>query len=485
MLVIAVCAAAFGAVMLISSGRASYRVAAIFDTADGIIPGNQVKIAGVAVGSVDQVALAPGPKARIVMSLASGQGPFHRDATCTVLPEGLISENFVQCNPGSADGRPLARGAEGVPTVTLAHTTVPASLQQVLDVFSLPVDDRLRVMIDELGIATAGRGDDLNALLKRSNPALIQAQRVLTIIGAQRQQLATGISQTDRVLAALANQKQSVRSFVDRAAVVARASATHRTALGLSIKRLPALLDAARPGLRSLDTAINHGTPLLESLRSAAPELTTATYDVRSFVGAGIPALKSLGSATGIAQAAVHAASPVVADLESTSGKAVPFALDLDRLLVSTRDTGGLDGLLSLFYALAGFTSSYDTISHLAAGIIDPAPQCLENSGLPGCSYKYSALGNGTIPTDDPACGPRSGALWDPPTNCQSTAVSLARHGARNVRPSRKGTRATKAVSKSAAPLAPVTASTPALGHAQAPSRVNVLQPLLNFLLGR
>lgn len=484
-LVIAVFAAAFGAVMLITSGRASSRVAAIFDTAHGIIPGNQVKIAGVAVGRVDQVALAPGPKARIVMSLTSGQSSFHRDATCTILPEGLISENFVQCDPGSSRRGPLARGAQGIPTMPLAQTTVPASLQQVLDVFSLPVDDRLRVMINELGIATAGRGEDLNALLARSNPALVQAQRVLAIVDAQRQQLATGISQTGRVLAALANEKRSVRSFVDDAAVVAQASATHRTALGLSIQRLPGLLDAVRPGLRSLNNAIDHGTPLLDSLRSAAPELTASTYAFPPFVRAGIPALQSLGSATGIAQAAVQAAGPVVANLKRASAEAIPFALDLDRLLVSSRDAGGLDGLLSLFYALATFTSAYDTISHLAAGIIVPSPQCMGNTGVAGCSYKYSAPGSGTIPTDDPACGPQSAALWAPPTNCQSSSVSLARDRGRKLRLSRAGRRQTRVASNTAAPIAPRTAGAPAVGHAQAPTQADILQPLLNFLLGR
>ena len=43
----------------------------------------------------------------------------------------------------------------------------------------MPVDVRLQVLINELGIATAGRGEDLKALLERSNPALGQAQQVL------------------------------------------------------------------------------------------------------------------------------------------------------------------------------------------------------------------------------------------------------------------------------------------------------------------
>ena len=480
--------AAIGAALIVTGDGSSYRVAATFDTAHGIIAGNQVKVAGVAVGRVDEVELAPGPKARVVMSLDSERGPFRRDATCTILPEGLISENFVQCDPGSSR-EPLARAAQGVPTVPLARTTVPASLQQVLDVFSAPVPDRLRVIVNELGIATAGRGEDLNALLKRSNPALVEAQRVLKIVNAQREELATGIRQTNRVLAELADEKRSVRSFVDNAAIVARSSAAHKAALGQSIRRLPGLLDAVRPGLRSLDRAVDRGTPLLDSLRSAAPALTTSTRAFSSFVDAAIPALKSLSPTARIAQRAVRAARPVVAHLKRASAEATPFARDLNGLLVSTRDSGGIEGLMTLFYALATFTSAYDEISHLASGIIQLSPQCIPNTGAPGCSYKYSAPGNGTIPTDDPACGPQSGAMWDPPTNCRSSGVPIRSHAKRNVRQSGSERPATKRPRRAAPAKTPAAgeAKPPAAGEAKAPAPANPpanpIQRLLDFLL--
>src|SRR5882762_9831153 len=167
---IALLAAAGVATALVGAGATgSYRVAAIFDTAKGIVPGQQVKIAGAVVGTVDGVQLAPGPKARIVMNIDSRFEPFHQNATCTILPEGLISENFVDCNPGSLQLPALLRGEGRIPTVPLHQTTVPTSLQDMLDVFSMPTDERLRVFINEMGIATAGRGQDLNALFLRAN----------------------------------------------------------------------------------------------------------------------------------------------------------------------------------------------------------------------------------------------------------------------------------------------------------------------------
>ena len=158
LLILVVVAAGIVAVIAASGGSDTYRFAAVFDTADRIVPGQQVKIAGAVVGSIDDVQLVPGPKARIVMSVKHQFAPFHDDATCTILPEGLISENYVQCSPGSSVAPALTRGSDGIPTVPLTHTTVPASLQDLLNAFSMPTDERIQALIGELGIATAAAG---------------------------------------------------------------------------------------------------------------------------------------------------------------------------------------------------------------------------------------------------------------------------------------------------------------------------------------
>jgi virulence factor Mce-like protein len=426
--VLTVALVAVGAVAVIvatdSHRKAPYRVAAIFDTAKGMVAGQQVKIAGAVVGKVDDINLAPGPKARIVMTVARRFAPFRADASCRILPEGLISENFVECDPGST-GRPALSPYDGLPTVTLPNTAVPTSLQDVIDVFSLPVDQRLRVIVNELGIATAGRGEDLNALVRRTNPALAQSRRVLSIIAAQRNQIARAVGQTDRVLAALARRSRDVRTFVDRAGAVARTTAQHRTALGQLLRRMPALLEAARPGLRSLDRAIAQGTPLLEDLRASGPGLTDLTRLVPPFARAGTPALRSLASAADAGRPAVRSARDVVVRLKRASNRAMPFAQRLRQLLVSTRDQGGIESIMRFLYSEAATTAPYDAISHVQAVFANVLPQCLGGSNAPGCDGRYLSPGQGTIPPDDPGCGPQPGAPWDPPTKCRHLSATV------------------------------------------------------------
>src|SRR5215212_9814957 len=92
----AICAVA--AILILSSGEqdAGYRVDVVFDTAKGIVPGQLVKVAGTRVGTVEDVNLTPDRKARLSLSMTSGPKPFRSDASCQILPEGFISENFVE-----------------------------------------------------------------------------------------------------------------------------------------------------------------------------------------------------------------------------------------------------------------------------------------------------------------------------------------------------------------------------------------------------
>lgn len=390
-----------GSLLLTRTGEPSdYRVAAIFDTARGLVPGQQVKVAGAVVGKITGVELAPGPKARVVMDVEPDVAPFHADANCKILSEGLISENYVECDPGSSRGRSLPPGEAGTPTVPVAQTSIPVTFQQMLNVYSMPANQQLRVLLSELGIATAGRGEDLNALLRRSNPALTQSRRVLKILGDQRDRVADAVGQTDRVLDELAARDKSLRAFVRRAANVSETAAARRTAVGEGIRRLPPMLRAARPNLRSLERAMVDGSPLLDNLRASAPALTTLTTRLPRFSGAAIPALRELDRALTRGRPAVRAATPIVHALKKTSIVAQPFAENFDDYMTNYRDQGGAESTVNTIYGLASYSAAYDGVSHLLTFVNGVIPRCMAGPEPRGCSHRYDSPGNGTEPVN-------------------------------------------------------------------------------------
>jgi ABC-type transporter Mla subunit MlaD len=417
--------AAMVIVVAVGSDSTSFRVDAVFDTAKSMTAGQVVKIAGAKVGTVTAVNLerTPGGGYAALMELSIDRrfSPLHANATCRILPEGLISENYVDCNPGSPSAGALPVGPNGVPTVALAHTTASASLQDVLNTFSLPTDQRLAFLLDTLGIGTAGRGQDLNAVLLRSNPALTEARNVLSIVDAQNRQIADAVSQTDLVLAQLAANRGQVRQFVEKSASVARNTAARSGPLGAGVNRLPRMLDALRGGLRSVERLTSNGVPLLRDLHAAAPGLTHLTGVLPVLTDAALPALRALGAAAATGRRAIRPALPVVSHLETFARQALPVVGSLDSLLRSTRDTGGIEGLMTFLYDYAAFTAPYDQLSHLSNIALTAFPQCVIANTLrqnsPGCRHGYNSPGMGLAPINNPTVnpGPLTAAVYKVP----------------------------------------------------------------------
>jgi virulence factor Mce-like protein len=391
---------AAGVLVLRPDAEAKYEFSAVFDNARSIVPGQLVKIAGTKIGTVDRVELTPGNKALLTFGIEERFAPFSDDATCKILPEGFVSENYVQCDPGTPGKPALRDGDGGRPTVPLARTAVSVQLQQVIDTFSLPVDERIRVVLTELGVATAARGEDFNALLRRANPALGSARKVLDILGNQKAQVGRAVAQTDGVLQELEVRDGKVRDFVASAADLTRTTSQHRAGLTASLRRMPALLREVRSSLDSIDTVSHQLTPTAADLRRSAPQLTRLSTLMPRFSTPGVPAVRALGDAVQAGRTTVREAGPTVTRLNELARDASRPVLLGRQLLENLRDVGGIEHLMNFAYILTMFSASYDNTSHLLAVEFNTNPTCIADQTAKGCVHNYDSPGQGRIPVN-------------------------------------------------------------------------------------
>jgi virulence factor Mce-like protein len=380
-----------------------YRVDVIFDNAHGLIPGQLAQIAGARVGTIEDVALTSDFRARIKLKVSSRFAPFRKDAHCTIRPQGLIAENYVDCDPGTPDAAPL-RGIGGeAPTVPLRNTTAPVAVTDLFDIWSAPVRDRLTVLISELGLTTAGRGEDLNDLLRRANPSLALARKVIAILHRQRGQLATVLDSTDRVISGLAAKSGQVRDFVHQAAVTTRQTGAHSRALGDAVRRLPGLLAATDPALRDLDSAVKTGTPVVRKLHEAAPALNRLNVDIGPFARAAQPTIGALRPVLQQGTRSLRKAAPVARLLRGYAHRSLPAARLAGPLFTNLRDKGFAESLLSFIYGAAAASARYDDIGHfLPAFITLNACAAPATTPVAGCSANYTKTPNTTRTTSSP-----------------------------------------------------------------------------------
>jgi virulence factor Mce-like protein len=384
-------------------GAREYRVDAIFDNADFLVTGQDVKIAGAVVGEVTGVHLTRDRHARVEMRIQDGFAPFRSDASCTIRPQSLIGEKLVDCDPGTTRGRPLRGGAggEGTPTVPLARNHSPVDLDLVFAALRLPYRQRLSILVNELGTGLAGRPEDLNDAIRRANPALQRANRVLAILDSDRHTLGRLIDESDRVVARLAAHRGEVASFVGRADAVARSVASRRGDLGRSIEKLPPLLTEAQPAAVELAGFAGEARPVARDLRVAAGPVRLLLGDLDPLTRAADPTLRSLSELSHVGRRAVRHARPVAAALLPVARRLPETVLLTRRLLVSMKQTGSVEGVLRYIYLTTVAASRFDRVSHILPTYQIAGP-CQQYATEPakGCSAHYA---DGPYGKDDQA----------------------------------------------------------------------------------
>jgi ABC-type transporter Mla subunit MlaD len=428
----AVCAAALVAVVLLATSAGgssgSYTVRAIFDDAGNLTSGENVKIDGVNVGTVGSVTPTPHAQAAVVLNItAPGFKDFREDASCTVRPQALIGEKFVDCLPtqprveGSPLPPPLKRipsGQEGAGQVLLpvTNTHSPVDPDLLNDITRLPEAQRLTILLNEFGTGLAGRGSDINAVLRRSNPALQGLEQVLAILAKENKVLTDLAVEGDRALAPIAADRGRLVGFINQGKTVAQATANNRGALAQNLADFPAFLEQLGPAMERLGRFAEQTTPTFEDLGVAAPGINKLFVSTAPFAKSFEGFLQAFGKNAKSTAAALTAVEPLLTLAKGLGKNAKPFAGNFSGLLTSLKTTGGLERLLDFIYLGAGSVNGYDALGHFLRAEVF-ASTCLT----------YSVVVNPTCSTGKFIGGSTASAAKASAAGAHSTSVVMQR----------------------------------------------------------
>ncbi|HEY3491986.1 MAG TPA: MlaD family protein, partial [Solirubrobacterales bacterium] len=390
LLLIGAVVVAIVAIVLIASGDDSsdgYKVRAVFDNGGFMVKGEEVRVAGATVGQIESVDVSmPGEnvayengkkvekpgKAIIVLDITDpGFQDFREDATCQIRPQSLIGEKFVDCRPtlprapGTEPPPPLQEIPDGEPgagqyLLPLGSNGTSVDPDLINDIYSLPYAQRFRLIFNELGGGLAGRGEDIEELVKRANPVLRDVDRVFGILSAQRKQLAQLAADSDAILGPLAREREHFAGFITNSGAAAEASAEKGPELEESLRKFPVFLGEFRETMKDLKTFSDAGAPLFEDFGTAAPSLTDATKTLTPFSEALTVSLKSLGDAGQASGPIFREADPVVRKAAELAKSGVNPTENLAKLFVDLKQTGGWDGLTELIYGSAASLNGFD-----------------------------------------------------------------------------------------------------------------------------
>jgi phospholipid/cholesterol/gamma-HCH transport system substrate-binding protein len=417
-----VVAAVVVAIILISGGGSGngYVVRAIFDNGSFMVAGEQVRVAGANVGTIKSVGVSlPGEptaeeggklvdvpgKAIIELEISDPSfQDFRQDAGCEIRPQSLIGEKYVDCRPTmprAPDEEPppplqqIPAGEPGAGQYLLPlgqnQTTVDPDL--INNINSLPYAQRFRLIFNELGAGLAGRGQDLEAAIKKANPTLRYVDKIFGELTEQKDQLAQLTKESDEILEPLTREKEHVVGFLAHSGEAAEASSEHGAELEESLQKFPTFLAEFRQTMSRLKEFSDAGTPLLESLGVAAPPFTDATKELTPFSEALTVALKSLGTAGEQSGPVFAEATPVVKKASKLAKSGAGPSKELAALFVSLAETRGWKRLTELIYNSAASFNGFDKYGHYGRALVTLSnciPYVTEPGGTSGCNGNWN-----------------------------------------------------------------------------------------------
>jgi len=349
------------------------------DNAFGLIEGADVKVGGVRAGKITTMDIEERHMRALVGIDINKPGfeTLHSDAFCETRPQSLIGEYFVDCQIGGK-GKALERGAT-LP-VTRTASTVPVDL--VNAIMKRPYRERFSILLSELGVALAARGEDLNVTIRRAVPALRETNKVLAKLARQRRTIRDLNDNADKVLKSLADARNDVTRFVSEAADTSEISASRARELRAQFQQLPGFLRELQPTMRSLGSAARDQTPALRTLAAQRSNLEGFLGALGDFSMASRPSTRALAAAARKGRPTVKAARPQVRRLgrvakplpEIANNAAITLeALDDPKRAVekdprSPRGGSGYTGfeaILRYVWAQVQATNVYDSEGHM------------------------------------------------------------------------------------------------------------------------
>jgi len=409
----------------------AYQVRAVFDNGGFVVPGVDVRVAGANVGSVDSVDVAlegetvstdpedptGAGKAIIVMNITDESfQDFREDASCIIRPQSLIGEKFLDCSvtqprpPGTEpppELEPIPEGEPGAGQYLLPVENNAKSVDQDLinNIYRLPVAQRFRIILNELGVGLATRGPELNETITRANPTLREVNKVLAILASQNKRLAQLARNGDNNLSELAEVRTNMVGFFRNAGYTAEATAERSDEMRQNLANLPATLRELRATFNALGTFAGDAQPVFSTLLPAARDISRNITSTKPFAEATETSLTSLGQATETAGPDLVASRPIIQKLgkQARTGEE-PFT-DLKFFLGSTRKADGFRNLMRFFYYTGSALNGFDQYGHYQR----------TNLIITGCTeYKLAVFSN---------CG----AFWE------ASSASLSEAGAENL----------------------------------------------------
>jgi phospholipid/cholesterol/gamma-HCH transport system substrate-binding protein len=311
-------------VLLLSSGGNSNQYRLLFETGGQLVPGNQVLIGGVPVGSVDDVKLTENAQAQVDISV---NRPLHEGTEAIIRATSLsgIANRYVSIQPGPDNAPELNENA----TITEVDTTAPVDLDQLFNTLRGPERKALRNIIQGSATVYAGQGPEANRTYKYLSPSLVATDRLLQELDRDEGVLTDFLVNGANVVSAVAERRDDLSALTQNANEALGSIAAQNRSFDRALVALPPTLRQANTTLHNLRPALDDLDVLVNASKPATKNLAPFLRQLKPVLNRGVPVFRDLNRALNLNGKSndLTDATGDLASLEKRAAEAIPVTI--------------------------------------------------------------------------------------------------------------------------------------------------------------
>lgn len=279
-------------VLLMFGGDSGYRVTAVFDNAGQLVKGNQVKVGGRPIGTIEKIGLDSRSQAVVELKIDDELTPLHRGTTATIRAPSLsgIANRFVALQPGPNNAATIPDGGR----IGVDETTAPVDLDDLFNTFDPKTRRGLQQLIAGQATYYGGRSKQANEALRYLSPALSSTSRLTRELVYDDGVFDRFLVDTSRVMRAVAQRRGDLSSLVGNANTTAAAIGDENQSLSQALGLLPGTLRKANTTFVNLRSTLDDLDPLVAASKPATVDLAPFLSKVRPLVADAEPTVRDL-----------------------------------------------------------------------------------------------------------------------------------------------------------------------------------------------
>jgi phospholipid/cholesterol/gamma-HCH transport system substrate-binding protein len=282
------------AALLLFGHKDSYTVTAHFQNASQLVKGNQVEVAGISAGTIDDISLAEDGTALVKMTISGDYAPLREGTVATIRSQSLsgIANRYIQLQMPTEDeaGAPIKDGG----ALPISQTVSEVDLDQLFNTFDQRTIGHFKDVIKGFARAYDGVGPQTNAGFHYLNPFLSTSRQVFGELTADENRFRHLIVDAAQLSGALAERSPDLEQFVANADTAFGAIASQDRNLASAVGQLPGFMRNFNTTAVNLRAALDDLDPLVNASKPVARKLQPFSQALRGFAIDAVPTVRRL-----------------------------------------------------------------------------------------------------------------------------------------------------------------------------------------------